>query len=126
MLGFGVVVRWDDRPMDYSDRFEASNYDDDPVVGVYLDDPDDGAVFSERLFLRMVSIGKAYELHLLPLLGGPDPVTLNSTQLETLAAELQLVREVSRDGLLLETVSRFEGAVEKARRMKAVLTIEGE
>jgi hypothetical protein len=33
---------------------------------------------------------------------------------------------VSRDGLLLETVSRFEGAVEKARRMKAVLTIEGE
>lgn len=112
--------------MDYADRFEASNYEDDPVVGVYIDDPASGVWFSERLFLRMVSVGKAYGLHLLPLLGGPEPVRLDSTQLETLAAELELLPEVSRDDLLITTVSRLAGAVEEARRTKAALTIEGE
>lgn len=57
----------------------------------------------ERLFWRLVFVGRAYSLHLLPLLGGHEPVTLNRAQVENLLDELTFVAKVlAADGLATE------------------------
>ncbi len=91
-------------PGRYSDRFQASTYVDDEPVGVFteVDDPE-GIWVPERLFGRLTAVARAYDLHLLPMLGGHEPVTLNRQQVQTVLDELDLVRAiVAGDALATE------------------------
>jgi hypothetical protein len=93
----------------YEDRFDANRYAQDEPVGVFVgaDDPD--AVWvPERLFHRLVAVAQCYELHLLLLLGGADPVQLNRQQIEVLLEELAHVAEcLPNDQLVREQASRL-------------------
>lgn len=77
----------------FDDRLEAERYVDDPVFGVCLGKGTPGEKDSvwvpERLMARMVALGRAYELHLLPLIEGHEQVHFNSQQAETLADEVR-------------------------------------
>lgn len=60
----------------YADRFDASTYADYEPVGVFTSTDDPNAVWlPERLFHRLVAVGRGYDLHLMPRLGGSEPVT---------------------------------------------------
>jgi hypothetical protein len=85
----------------FAERLDPASYSDDPGVGVYETDPDDADSLwiSERLFGRLTLVGSAYELHMLPLLGGTDPVRLNRARCEALLDEVAFVAERLNDAL---------------------------
>lgn len=113
----------------YEDRFDPSVYAGDEPVGVFVrhDDPD--AVWvPERLFWRLVFVGRAYSLHLLPLLGGHDPVTLNRAQVENLLDEVAFVADLlSADPLVAAHATRLNSYLRRviATSPEAVVTVEG-
>ena len=93
-----------------TDRFEVQTYADDEPVRVYRPDryglDDDGVWIPERLWDRLLHIGAAYQLHLLPLLDGTtNPVFLNPVQVEGLLQELRFVASIVDDRLLRSLVS---------------------
>ncbi|MGB7051276.1 MAG: hypothetical protein WBG41_06890 [Acidimicrobiales bacterium] len=89
---------------DLSGRFDAGAYASDEPVHVFRCDrygpADHGLWIPERLWHRLQCLGTAYELHLLPLLGGPDILFLNSQQVEGLNSELEFVAETVNDHLV--------------------------
>ena len=93
---------------DLSVRFDADAYADDEPMHVFRCDiygpADDGLWIPERLWRRLQCLGAAYELHLLPVLGGPDILFLNSTQVEVLNSELEFVAETVNDHLVVSHV----------------------
>jgi hypothetical protein len=113
----------------YKDRFDASAYADDEPVGVFVhaDDPD--AVWvPERLFWRLVFVGRAYSLHLLPLLGGHESVTLNRAQVENLLDEVAFVAALlSADPLVAEQATRLDQYLRQvlAAHPDEAVTVEG-
>lgn len=94
---------------DLSVRFNADAYAADEPVHVFRCDrygpADDGLWIPERLWRRLQCLGAAYELHLLPILGGPDILFLNSQQVEVLISELEFVAETINDPLVTFHVS---------------------
>ena len=69
---------------------------------------------SERLFLRLVLIGAAYELHLLPLLR--EDFSLNAVQAEALSAELKFVGSLVADDAISSVLERVTPLVILANR----------
>lgn len=77
---------------------------------------------SERLFRRLVLIGAAYELHLLPLLG--EDATLNAVQADALAAELDFVGALVADPALASVLNALAPLVSACRAAKGELRID--
>lgn len=113
----------------YADRFEAGTYVDDPPVGVFVQQDDPEAVWvPERLFARLACVARGYSLHLLPLLGGHEPVTLNKQQVVNLLDELAFVAEVvPGDVLVTEQVSKLRRYLLRALTgvPELTVTVEG-
>lgn len=113
----------------YSDRLDPATYaDDEPVVIFEEGHEADGLYVSERLFWRLVQVGKGYELHHLPLLGGMDPVRLGREQCRTLCDELAFVAERLDDPLAVATAqSVFTFVQTRAQRPgeETFVTFEG-
>ncbi len=68
----------------YEDRLDPATYADDPVVGWFSGDPPAERWVPERLVDRLRALGSACELHLLPLLPGSVPLSLNGVQVRNL------------------------------------------
>jgi hypothetical protein len=93
----------------FEDRFDASTYADDEPVGIFQHPGDADALWvPEQLLWRLVFVARAYSLHMLPLLGGPEPVTLNRLQMENLLDEVAFIGDLLRaDPLLSDLTSRM-------------------
>ncbi len=78
----------------FADRLRADSFVNDPVVGIYGSDPAEGSAawVPERLFARLALVARAYELRVLPLLGGSEPLTLNREMIESLIDELDFLQ----------------------------------
>jgi hypothetical protein len=89
----------------FADRLTEQTYVDDEPVGVFEADPSEQVALwiSERLFHRLVLIARAYELHVLPMLGGTERITLGRAQCESLLDELEFVIAQLNDDLALAT-----------------------
>ena len=85
----------------FADRLDPATYQDDEVVGVYENTPDDADSLwlSERLVQRLALTAAAYELHTLPMLSSADPVQLNQQRCASLLDELAFVAELLDDPL---------------------------
>ncbi len=77
---------------------------------------------SERLFLRLVLIGAAYELHLLPLLR--EDFSMNAVRAEALSAELKVVGSLVADDALGSVLDRLAPLVILASRSGSEIKFE--
>jgi len=77
---------------------------------------------SERLFSRLVLLGAAYELHLLPLLR--EDASINAVQAETLSEELAFVRALVADEALGSLLERMTPLVTLAYRSGSEIAFE--
>lgn len=114
----------------YADRFDQSRYADDEPVRVFdYDYGDTSEVWiPQRILWRIKSIGAAYELHYLPMLGGgTEVVTWNAVQAQTILDELAFVAEVVKDSLLVRWVEALSTVVASAARRggSPALGVEG-
>jgi hypothetical protein len=92
---------------EFADRFLDSTYADDEPVHIFIPRGTDRWV-PERLWWRLVGLGRAYEVHLLPLLpGATDPQFLNAQQVATLVDEVQFVADVVDDDLIAGLVAEL-------------------
>ena len=86
------------------DRLDGATYADDPLIGWTTVDESTEAWVPDRIVDRMRHLGSAYEMHLLPLLPGVEPVVLNSTQVRNLIEEIDWVLERGDDPVLRNAV----------------------
>lgn len=80
----------------FVDRLDPETYaNDDGGVEVFECDPSDADALwlSERVFRRLTYVARAYELHAVPLLDAPNPVTLNRARCEAVVDEIEFVAE---------------------------------
>jgi hypothetical protein len=92
-----------DVPERFADRFDSDAFVDDPPVGigVQTDSTEEWlAWIPERLWERVLGLGRAYRLHILGLLDGQERFALNPPQIESLLDELQLLATIVDDDLL--------------------------
>lgn len=113
---------------DYADRLDPQTYADDVVVAVYRDKPGDGISVPEQVFWRFVYVAKGYSLHLLPLLGGSEPVKLSRPMIQTLVDEISFVADRLQDPVVELWAARLLKAAQAAlwQRGDVHLTVEGE
>jgi hypothetical protein len=113
-------------PSRFSDRFDESTYADDPLTHVFATGRIDEAIeIPERIFDRLAHLGRAYELHLLPLLGGHEPVGLNATQVGALIDELELLCSVTQDPIVERWAQELRAFVRQVADSGGSVTIEG-
>lgn len=114
----------------FDDRLDAERYADDPAFGVGLGEgtpgDQDSAWIPERLLARVVALGRAYELHLLPLIEEHEQVHFNSQQAESLAGEVAFVLERVDDPLLRDHGRRIAELVRRGAREATGVTFEGQ
>lgn len=84
----------------FADRLETATYGDDPLVGWFSADPPAEVWVPERLVDRLRLLGAAYELHLLPLLPGCEPIDLRRPQVTHLIEEIDWVAALTDDPAL--------------------------
>jgi len=108
----------------FGSRLTRSEYDDDEPVHIYV--PDGGERWiPERLWHRLVNLGRAYETHLLPLLPGTtEPQTLNGQQVVALTDEIDFLVSVVNDEALSAVVADLQSVLTEAQSAR-VLVIEG-
>lgn len=95
-------TRWQYRAVSgFAGRLTRSAYDDDEPVHVYV--PKGVELWiPERLWFRLVNLGRAYETHLLPLLAGTaESQTLSGQQVVTLIDEVEFLMTIVDDEALL-------------------------
>lgn len=113
---------------DYADRLGPRTYADEPAVVIYQDAPDNGLWIPEQVFWRFVHVAKGYELHLLPLLGGPDPVQLTRPMIQTFIDEVAFVADRLHDPVVEHWAGQLIKTAQTAlwQRGDTHLTVEGE
>ncbi len=75
----------------FSNRFNPIEYADDEPIHVFVSEGVERWV-PERIWSRLVNLGRAYETHLLPLVpGGSEPRILNDNQVENLIDEIEFI-----------------------------------
>src|SRR5262249_15540006 len=95
----------------FSDRFESATYDSDEPYGVACVLPgtdfastigltESCAWIPERVFARLLALGKAYDLHSLCLLSNPAVNRLTHVQASSLVAELNFLLSFIGDPVL--------------------------
>jgi hypothetical protein len=107
----------------FDDRLIEATYEDDALTGVFVDDPDGGVWIPEALFDRLVQIGKAYSLHVLPMLGGSERIPLNRLAAESLLDELAFVAERVNDDLFVRHIGDTERFVAETLRRPGEVTV---
>ena len=71
----------------------------------------------ERIWWRLVALGKAYEVHLLPLVpGATEPQFLNAQQVSTLIEEAEFLAHVVEDDLITQLVGDLVPLLAEARQ----------
>lgn len=125
---------------EFDDLFLASTYAEDEPIRIFIPGDRDRRVpdfiprdrdgwVPERLWGRLVALGLAYQLHLLPLLAATtEPQFLNAQQVSTLDDELQFLTRVARDELLAAVVDQFRTVLLDAQQRSTeddALGIEG-
>lgn len=97
----------------FADRLDAATYEHDEVVGIYESMPDDrdSLWLSERLVQRLARIAAGYELHTLPMIGGPDEVKLNKQRCQALVDELAFVADRLDDAPAITTAQAIQDYV---------------
>ena len=120
-------------PIDrFADRLDPSTYAADPdTVAVFESGHADADALwlPARLFRRLTHVAAAYELHSLPLLGGPEPVELNRARCESVLDEVAFVAERLDDALAVSTAQSITGyLVARTRRATwdGTVTFEGD
>ncbi len=108
------------------ERLLAATYRTDEPVGIGLanTDPETWSYMPERLFARLVHLGRAYEMHLLPLLQVHGEQVLTGQQAATLASELRFVGAVVNDPALEAAISSVLSTLESAGHKGVGLKIE--
>ncbi len=114
----------------FADRLAAERYGDDPPVGIFEVDPGepDALWISERLFERLVLVARAYELPVLPRLGGMERVGLVREQAESLLDELEFVAGRLNDDLAVGTaqvIADYVAGRVRARGSGVRVSVEG-
>lgn len=114
----------------FRDRLDADYYQDDPVFGIGLGDSTPGDADAiwvpERIMERIVALGRAYELHYLPMVVAGEATYLNATQAEGMEEELAFVVDRVDDPLVHEHGRRIADFVARGAREGAGVTFEGE
>lgn len=116
----------------FADRLDAATYEnDDDVVGVFEQTAQDADALwlSGQLFHRLTTVASAYRLHVLPMLGGWEPMPLNKLQCQSLLDELAFVAERLNDPLAAATAQAISDFVVIRTRQPAwegSITIEGD
>ena len=104
----------------YADRLASTTYaDDEPVRFTVLpkDRRDRFEVhMPETLFSRAISLGRAYQLHVLSALEVYAEVSLHKAQCESLLHELEFVMSISTDPLLSGHLLDLTGALNRVVR----------
>lgn len=99
----------------FADRLESGTYGDDPLVGWFSADPPAEAWVPERLVERLRLLGAAYELHLLPLLPGGEPIGLRGSQVTNLIEEIDWVAALADDPALRQVALDLRPVLSAAR-----------
>jgi hypothetical protein len=125
---------------EFDDLFLSSTYAEDEPIRIFIPGDRDRRVpdfipkdrdgwVPERLWGRLVALGLAYQLHLLPLLAATtEPQFLNAEQVSTLDDELQFLTRVARDELLAAVVDQVRTVLLNAQQRSTeddALGIEG-
>lgn len=113
----------------FDDRFESSTYELDPPAGFFptgYPDADSGVWMPERIFDRLVGLGRAYQLHYLPLLYGQDsePVILNHQQVGGLIDEVDFLARTMTDPLVRLWSDRVVNLASQVAASGGSLTID--
>lgn len=109
-------------PSNYQNRFSAESYANGAPCIVALFESsiiEESAIkVQEAILSRLINIGKAYELHLVPLFNIYDDVVLNQVQVKNLLDELSFIESVTNDALLHGTISNFRKLILTCLTMK--------
>jgi len=110
----------------FDDRLSHATYEDDVVTGVHDGDPDGGVWVPERLFLRLVQLAGAYDLHVTSRLGGMDVVVLSRPLARSFLDEVAFIGERVDDPALLPWLQRIADYGEHVlrRRGDVQLTVD--
>jgi hypothetical protein len=100
----------------FGDRLVEATYVDDPMIEWSTIDGSVEASIPDRLVGRLLHLGRAYELHLLPLLPGVDALALNATQVENLIEELDWVAAHVDDPALRSACDDLRPVLQAGRR----------
>jgi hypothetical protein len=102
----------------YNGLFDLSRYKDEADVCFSINgDLEDNAYYlSESLCSRIINLGKAYELHYLPLIDIYGDVKLNKTQVSLLIEELFFVKSVVNDTIIDYFIPTLIKLLEKITR----------
>ena len=99
----------------YNNRFDITNYENDPECEIGLFDnaliENKSIVVSERILGRLISIGAAYELHVIPMFNLYDEVYFNEHQCENMIGELEFIEYVVNDDILRDFISEVKSIV---------------
>lgn len=107
------------RSDEFDDRFLFSTYADDQQIHIFIPGGADRWV-SERLWWRLVALGQAYHLHLLPSVPGTtEPQFLNAQQVSTLSDEVLFLTRVVRDALVADMVAELVPLLAEAQHGSA-------
>ena len=90
----------------FGDRVSPATYEDDVTTGVHDGDPDGGVWVPERLFLRLVHLAEAYDLHVTSRLG-MGTVVLSRPLARSFLDEVAFVGERIDDPALLPWLQRI-------------------
>ncbi|MCU1492658.1 MAG: hypothetical protein JWO62_422 [Acidimicrobiaceae bacterium] len=104
----------------FGDRLVASEYAYDEPIHVYVPQAGERWI-PERLWFRLVSLGRAYETHLLPLLpGSAEPQTLNGQQVVNLADEIEFLISIVDDEALSSVVAELRSLFAEASALSRI------
>jgi len=90
----------------FRDRLSPATYEDDVMTGVHDGDPRGGVWVPERLFLRLVHLADAYDLHVTSRLG-VGTVVLSRPLARSFLDEVAFVGERVDDPALLPWLQRI-------------------
>jgi hypothetical protein len=101
----------------FADRLEPATFSDDPPIGAGAsDDYTDWVYLPERLFYRMLDLGRAYDLHILPSLHLYDRNELDRDRTASLIEELEFLADVVNDRALTGAITVLRDAASRAAR----------
>ena len=108
-----------------ADRLDPSRFADDEPVELAIADhdtaaedipPDRWVLVSNRLFGRLILLGRAYGLHFASLVDSIGDTSLDAGQCESVLEELQFLSEVVSDPALSEVFAKLIPRVDRVAR----------
>ena len=101
----------------YADRLDSTTYADDQPVQFTVLPKERRERFEveipETLFSRAISLGRAYQLHVLSALEVYAEASLHKSQCDSLLHEVEFLMSISADSLLAGHLVELAGALER-------------